>query len=66
MGVAVVIEVTESSGRRELVGKAKVHADRDPRLPPRSRIVEPVTLVGNKRTGTVSFAWSGPLTHHIV
>jgi hypothetical protein len=66
IGAAVAIEIIGSSWRREVVGNARVHADRDPTLPPRSRVVDPVTLVGNKRTGTVSFALRGPLTHHIV
>ena len=42
-----------------------VHAVRVP-MPPRFRLVEPVTFVGNTKTGTVSLSFRGPLTHHIV
>jgi len=66
-GIEEVIVANESGGRRDLVLlNAKVHAERDPMIPPTSTVVEPVTLVGNTRTGTVSFTLSGPLTHHIV
>jgi hypothetical protein len=68
VGKAVI--VVNGLGRRigggVILGKASVHAVLVPIVPPRSRLVEPVTFVGKTRTGIVSFTLSGPLTHHIV
>src|SRR5438034_10599860 len=56
-----------SGGRKDPdLGNAKVQADRVPMLPPRSRLVESVTLVGKTRTRTVSFTSSSTMTHHMV